>query len=319
MALTMKEKYARVDLAKLPEDLRKEFEGIKDDSDNFDPELTPIFENNFKDAYSIAETYYPDSIKKGGTIKKVRPVKVKKPVAKSKAKKAEPVVKEMVHKSRGKFESPQDLPIVKEGLATVSDVKFVAKILHESINEYSSESFVDKVKENTSLTKNDAKAIYRDYKSIDDPKKEGYTNSYKWYWAINNAILENKKPFIPRSRGKNKPEPEINLEECRKIFSEAGYTIKKKPSKSGTKVMKVKVQRQERTIIKDKVDDTFKTILKDVSGSKEKDEKYLKMQKALSELQQLMTKLFNLLNNLAEDNSVEKVEKIISLMKKLVP
>jgi hypothetical protein len=229
MALTIKERYARIDTSKLPDKYKSEFEAIKDDTENFDPELVDIFQDNFDKLYSLTEKNYPNAIKKPGKIKKVRPVRVKKPVAKKKE--AEPK-KEMVHKSRGKAK------------------------------------------------------------------------------------------FVPRSRGKKKDvyEPgDVQVEACSKILKEAGYTIKKRPAKSGNKVMKVKVQRQERTIIKDKVDDTFKTILKDVSGSKEKDEKYDKMQKALGELQELMTKLFNLLNNLAEDNSIEKVEKIISLMKKLVP
>lgn len=285
MALTMKEKYARVDLAKLPADLRKEFEGIKEDSDNFDPELTPIFEDNFKDAYAIVENHYPDAIKKPVKIKKVRPAMVKRPVAKKKDD-----FRTMISKATGIKDKNEVASIHMKMLATLDPDDEDATLTRLSDKEF-----------------ND---LAKKFAGQSTTKKEMVHKS------------RGKAKFVPRSRGKKKDvyEPgDVQVEACSKILKEAGYTIKKRPAKSGNKVMKVKVQRQERTIIKDKVDDTFKTILKDVSGSKEKDEKYDKMQKALGELQELMTKLFNLLNNLAEDNSIEKVEKIISLMKKLVP
>jgi hypothetical protein len=286
MALTMKEKYARVDLAKLPADLKKEFEGIKEDSENFDPELTPIFEDNFKDAYAIVENHFPEAIKKPGKIKKIRPSKVKRPVAKSK----KDDFRTMISKATG-----------------IKDKNELASIHMKMLNT------LDPDDEDATLTRLSDKEfnnLAKKFAGQSTSKKEMVHKS------------RGKAKFIPRSRGKKKDvyEPgDVQVEACHKILKEAGYTIAKRPAKSGKKVMKVKVQRQERTIIKDKVDDTFKTILKDVSGSKEKDEKYQKMQKALSELQELMTKLFSLLNNLAEDNSIEKVEKIISLMKKLVP
>jgi len=283
MALSIKERYARIDTSKLPDKYKSEFEAIKDDTENFDPELVDIFQDNFDKLYSLTEKNYPDAIKKPGKIKKIRPSKVKRPVAKSK----KDDFRTMISKATG-----------------IKDKNELASIHMKMLNT------LDPDDEDATLTRLSDKEfnnLAKKFAGQSTSKKEMVHKS------------RGKAKFVPRSRGKKKPAPDVNIDECRKIFAEAGYEIKKKPAKSGTKVMKVKVQRQERTIIKDKVDDTFKTILKDVSGSKEKDEKYDKMQKALSELQELMTKLFSLLNNLAEDNSIEKVEKIISLMKKLVP
>ena len=127
-----------------------------------------------------------------------------------------------------------------------------------------------------------------------------------------------RKGIIKKVSGKTEASGANEVEECRKILNNAGYATKKKLSKDGKKAMKVKEPRPERTIIKDKVGDTFKTIMKDVSGSKEKDEKYGAMQKKLSELQDLFTKLFSRLNNLAEDNKIEDADKIIALLKKIV-
>lgn len=350
MALTMKEKYARVDLAKLPADLKKEFEGIKEDSENFDPELTPIFEDNFKDAYAIVENHFPEAIKKPGKIKKIRPSKVKRPVAKSK----KDDFRTMISKATGikdknelasihmKMLNTLDPDDEDATLTRLSDKEFnnLAKkfagqstskkeMVHKSRGKKPTglKGYTKSISEATGIIDpkvlDELEDIMRNdifHSTLDWQTKEEFDKGAKEAVEVYNAIKG--KTFVPRSRGKKKDvyEPgDVQIEACRKILGEAGYTLVKKPSKTGKRVMKVKKPRQERTIIKDKVDDTFKTILKDVSGSKEKDEKYQKMQKALSELQELMTRLFSLLNNLAEDNSIEKVEKIISLMKKLVP
>ena len=142
---------------------------------------------------------------------------------------------------------------------------------------------------------------------------------------VKKVVPKAEKTMVHKSRGKKKPEPEKapasgdGIEDCRKALSEAGYTTKKRLSKDGKKAMKVKEPRPERTIIKDKVEDVFKTINNDISGSEEKDEKYHQMQKMIENAQELLTKLLQMLNNLAADNSMEKVEKIISLLKKIVP
>ena len=85
MALTMENKFARIQLDKLPSDLRKEAEMIRDDTENFsDPELVEIFEDNFKVLYEIIEKKAPDALQTGKKLKKV-------PVAKRKAPAPEPV------------------------------------------------------------------------------------------------------------------------------------------------------------------------------------------------------------------------------------
>ena len=76
--------------------------------------------------------------------------------------------------------------------------------------------------------------------------------------------------------------------------------------------------RPERDIIKERVESTFKPILKDISGSEEKDKKYKETISTLENVKALFTKLFNRLNNLAEDNNAEDIKKIEKLLKDLV-
>ncbi|KKM86923.1 hypothetical protein LCGC14_1274170 [marine sediment metagenome] len=85
-----------------------------------------------------------------------------------------------------------------------------------------------------------------------------------------------QKEIIKKASAKKKPpvKKEGMVDECRDVLKGAGYTITKRASKKGGKPMVTKKKRQERTIIKERVEDTFKPILKDISGSKEKDEKY---------------------------------------------
>ncbi len=419
----MKEKYARVDLSKLNADLRKEFEGIKEDSDNFDPELVPIFEDNFKDAYALAEKHFPESIKKGGTVTKTRKATVKKPVAKKKA----TAKKEDKPELRGYSKSISEATGVtdQETLDKLEDY-MRHEIFHSTLDWQTKAEFNKGAREALEMhkeiekqgpqpwefTKKDiGKKVY--YTSTNNPSfdesyppwtvkgvniKDGKVVSLdlenakggKLSTSPVNVITEKPgKDLTPKSQGMKKagyageikkgdvflwqdpgpnPDPESEteirgvdkergqvsymesyasivkgmdidrfrkgikkkvsgksessganeVEECRKILNNAGYATKKKLSKDGKKAMKVKEPRPERTIIKDKVGDTFKTIMKDVSGSKEKDEKYGPMQKKLSELQDLFTKLFSRLNNLAEDNKIEDADKIIALLKKMV-
>lgn len=83
MALTMENKFARIKLDKLPADLRKEAEMIRDETENFsDPELVEIFEDNFKELYEIIEKKAPGALQLGKPLKKVPVAKRKAPVPK---------------------------------------------------------------------------------------------------------------------------------------------------------------------------------------------------------------------------------------------
>lgn len=279
----MKEKYARIDLASLPEKFSVEFKAIKDDSENFDPELAEIFEDNFNKLYSMVEKKYPSAIKTGGTITKVKADKVKKITPKKK-----PTEKVFVPKSRGK-KKPTETKGYAKAISEATGVTDQA-VLNE----------LEDIMRNTIF-----------HSTLDWQSKAEFNKGAKEALEIYNETHKKGKG-APASKETD------HVEECRKILNDAGYSTKKKISKDGKKAIKVREPRQERSIIKDKVDDTFKTIMKDVSGSKEKDEKYKEIQESLSELQGLMTKLFNRLNNLAEDNSKDKIQKIIELLKKIV-
>ena len=310
MALTMKQKYERINLSKLPDTYQKEFKAIKEDSENFDPELVDIFEDNFNTLYGLVEKKYPDALKTGGTVKKTKPAstKVVKPKAKTKPK---------------------------------TETTYKVACFEDSYQFWASTE--DKI-EFSSMT--DAKKYLKEkLEGVIDHRKsygKGHTVKELWGEVINVQTKESKhfrledlkgdkslKEFTPKSRGK-KPESKKfqakargmkkvgSVEACRRVLLDAGYETKKKISKDGKKAIKHKAPRPERSIINEKVDDTFKTINKDISGSEEKDKKYKAMQGKLDDLKTLLTKLFNRLNTLAEQNETEKIEKIIKLLKEIL-
>jgi hypothetical protein len=78
MALSMKERYARLDISKLPEEVKLRFNSIKEKTDNFeDQDVLDIWQKPFDTLYEIVEAKHPDAIKTGGVLKKEKPTKVK--------------------------------------------------------------------------------------------------------------------------------------------------------------------------------------------------------------------------------------------------
>lgn len=58
------DKYNKLILSKLPEEITKELDEIKSSTNNFqDEEILAVFQENFNDLYSIIEKKYPDAIK----------------------------------------------------------------------------------------------------------------------------------------------------------------------------------------------------------------------------------------------------------------
>jgi len=299
MALSMKEKFARVNLSKLPDNVKSEFDLIKSSTENFDADLVPVFQDNFDILYGVVEKKYPDALKLGGTLKKVKSGKVKKITKREIQPDSGFDPKNPQKGLRGYAKKISEI----SGITDKKDLDAIEEIMrnevfHSTLDWQDAKEFEKGVKE----------AVKIDFERM-HPKKN-------WSEMVHKSRGK-KFEMTHKSRGKKNESGDID--DCRKILSEAGYSTKKRLSKSGKQAMKVKEPRPERTIIKDKVEGVFTTISKDISGSKEKDEKYASMQKALNEAQSIITKLFTLLNNLAEDNSTEKVEKIIMLLKKIVP
>lgn len=153
--------------------------------------------------------------------------------------------------------------------------------------------------------------------------KSKYPEALEKAATVKKTKPSDKKKIAPKTAKKHelkKPpvKKEGMVDECRDVLKGAGYTITKRASKKGGKPMVTKKKRQERTIIKERVEDTFKPILKDISGSKEKDEKYSEMKKTIESIQGLFSTFLQRLNNLAEDNSMEKVKKIEKLLKEIL-
>ena len=181
---------------------------------------------------------------------------------------------------------------------------------------------------------NSDQIMYSDYNSY--PKSADLQQSHDLYSIVETtypealekaATVKKTKPATkkkaepkPKKKAEPKPAPKDDIiSECQDVLKGAGYKVKKIPSKKGGKPMVVKKKRQDRTIIQDRVEETFKPILKDISGSKEKDEKFKEMKGSIESIQGMIAQLLQLLNNLAEDNSTEKVKKIEKLLKEIVP
>lgn len=93
MALTMKQRYNLLDLSKLPDNLSSEFKGIKENTDNFDPEMVDIEAENFDTAWGIMEKNHPEAIKGRKSIKKAAPKKTIKPKVKKAVPEKKPIKK----------------------------------------------------------------------------------------------------------------------------------------------------------------------------------------------------------------------------------
>lgn len=78
MALTMKDRFAKLDLSKLPEGYKSTFDEMAAETSGFtDEDINKVLEEPFDEVYKLVEERFPDAIKKGGTLTAVKPAKVK--------------------------------------------------------------------------------------------------------------------------------------------------------------------------------------------------------------------------------------------------
>jgi hypothetical protein len=116
----MKERFARLDMSKLPEEYKKQFEVIKEGTENFaDEDLNKVFSENFNDLYGLVESKHSGAIRTGGKIKKEKPAKVK--VIKKKL----PTEKDF--ELPGKIEA--EIHGKKKGKLTDDDIEFIESTL----------------------------------------------------------------------------------------------------------------------------------------------------------------------------------------------
>jgi hypothetical protein len=118
-----------------------------------------------------------------------------------------------------------------------------------------------------------------------------------------------KNPVEKREKG--------NLvDDCKETLKEAGFTLRE--HKAGTKKIRRKEPRPEKDIIKERVGSTFTTIVKDISNSEEKKKENKAVIDSLGRIEKLIVRFMNRLNNLAEDNKADAINKIEKLLKELV-
>lgn len=135
----------------------------------------------------------------------------------------------------------------------------------------------------------------------------------------NKQPAEKKYKVTPKSK---KPEakkeievkvrPTDELSNVRNILEEANYTVIVK--KVGKTTVKRKAPRQDRTIVKDKVEDVFTTIQKDIP--KEKDAK--QVEKVTDNLKAIFTKILVAIDKLTTSGNLSQLQKLEAFLKKLV-
>jgi len=109
-----------------------------------------------------------------------------------------------------------------------------------------------------------------------------------------------------------KVKPSDELSNVRNILEEANYTVISK--KVGKTTVKRKAPRQDRTIVKDKVEDVFTTIQKDIP--KEKDAK--QVEKVTDNLKAIFTKILVAIDKLTTSGNLSQLQKLEAFLKKLV-
>ena len=359
MALNMKERFARLDMSKLPKDYQDQFMIVKETTKDFSvEELNNVFEENFNEIYGLVESKYPDAIKKGEKIKKEKPAKVK--VLKSKKEK----------KEEKKYELPGKIEKELKGRLSEEDIIFIEDQLTN--NEASSdEELVEHFMKETGMTEAKAKkwvALRDKYLKATVDKNYDYPTrtSMKKAARKEKDVVTTRDGFEfnrkdPKNRGKvfydekgekwtcKRYEPKLDecimvnedgkeisccmkdmyknnpvkkrekgnlVDECKDTLKEAGYTVKE--HKAGKKVVKRKAPRPEKEIIKDRVEDTFTPIRKDLENSDEKKVENKDVLDSLNRIQGLFTKLLNRLSNLADDGKADKIKQIEKLLSELL-
>jgi hypothetical protein len=125
-----------------------------------------------------------------------------------------------------------------------------------------------------------------------------------------------KKAAEEKPKGKKeievKVKPTDELSNIRDILEEANYTVIVK--KVGKTTVKRKAPRQDRTIVKDKVEDVFTTIQKDIP--KEKDGK--QVEKVTDNLKAIFTKILVAIDKLTTSGNLSQLQKLEAFLKKLV-
>ena len=128
-----------------------------------------------------------------------------------------------------------------------------------------------------------------------------------------------KKVIKKKPAAKPKPAPKEGDEvsQCKKVLQDANYSVTRKVEKGKRKV--IRKPRQDRAIVKDKVEDTMTTITKDLESSEEKQDENKDRLAVLEEIKRLLTKILQSLDKLANDGSIEDLRAIRDLLKKMAP
>ena len=351
MSLSMKDRFARLNMSKLPKSYQDEFAEMNSSTYDFsDEELNDVFRDNFNEMYGLVEKKYPDAIKTGETIKKVKPAKVK-------AVKPKQIPEVKVPSAMRKKLSEEDIEFIESELVNdeaSTSHEMVAHFVKETgMTEAQAKKWValrDKYlirtvdqnmsyKERTKLKKEARKDTdivrTRDDKEVDrkSAKNVGRTfydeNGKAWKCKEYNAKLDDCilqdddgklisaciKSMYTTNPVKKREKGNI-VDECKDTLKEAGYIVKS--HKAGGKKITRSEPRPDKIIIKDRVDEAFTPITKDLSSTDEKAKENKELVELLEDIKALFTKFMSRIYNLADDNKVAELKKVQKLLKEII-
>jgi hypothetical protein len=352
MSLTMKDRYARLDLSKLPESYKSEFDEMEKSTSGFsDEDLNEIFKDNFNDMYSLVEKKYPDAISTGKPIKKVKPAKVK-------TIKAKPSPQVKVPAAMRKKLSQQDIIFIEDQLTNDESstdeemiehfaketgmteaqakkwvalrTKYMTRMSPEESLDYPTRTGLKKQarKDKDSVTTRDGHTFIRKDKK-NEGKKFYDENGKQWTCKGYNAKLDecifedsDKKQISSCLRDMyvhnpiEKREKGNLVDECKEELKKAGYKVVSHTA--GGKKVKRSEPRPDRAIIKERVQEAFVPITKDLASTEEKKTENKELISLLEDIQGLFSTFLNRIYSMADDNKIEQLKKVKKLLKEIV-
>jgi hypothetical protein len=313
-------------------------------------------EDEFNENYKLVEKHYPEAINKGtGKVKREKPAKVKKvkvkkaTPAKSSFEDIKPPTAE-IKKLKGKL-SDDEIEGIEKVITDnkkLPDAELVALLVkHSDLTEAKAKKWVAKRTMFEGVSYKSRKAISQKVRQDKDTvetrdghkfnRKDPGMKGKKFYdengkqWTCKGYSVKLDECIMEDDKGKeistclrdmyvNNPVEKRGkgdmVDDCKDVLSKAGYTVKE--HKTGKKKIRRREPRPEKEILKERVQDTFTPITKDLTSSEEKTKENKDVIEALERIQKLFVKLFNRLSNLADDGKTDAIGKIEKLLKELV-
>lgn len=123
---------------------------------------------------------------------------------------------------------------------------------------------------------------------------------------IKKTKVEKKEPLEP------KEEKSDDISECKKVLKEANYEVRQ--AKVGAKKITTHVKRQDKTIIKDKIETLFATVRKDIKAKQTIGKPTVEL---VEKIQAKITDIVTGIDRLAQEHKSDALKKIYDLLEQI--